>query len=210
MQESLFNNHNLARLAGHKSNLAQSAQDGDEVLLLLLENLKSSQGEPDANPLGRYYSLGRLIFTTLKERIDLLDRHSVPEENAYAILAPLGKVLLEHHKLRRTDQATYGTLPYWPRTYDSPWFQSLELSKRMAAPVIRVLDEIGKATEDVYERARSAVTVDGEIPDIKGRTKRWPWFIEVKPAGDFVLPWNQAPFLCSYLEKVSCPTLIST
>ena len=202
MQELLFNSHDLACLAGHKSNLVQSARDGDEALLLLLENLKRSQGEPDANPLGRYHSLGRLIFTTLKERIDLLGRHSVPEGNAYAILAPLGKILLEHHRLRRTDQATYGTLPYWPHTYDSPWVRSLELSKRMAAPVIRMLDEIGKTTEEEYERIRSTVSIDGEIPDIKGRTKRWPWFIEVQPAGDFILPWDQAPFLCNYLEQV--------
>lgn len=100
MQESLFNGSDLACLAGQKSNLMQSARDGDEVLLLLLEYLKRSQGEPGANPWGRYYSLDRLISNTLEARIDLLDRNSVPEGDAYAILAPLGKVLLGHHKLR--------------------------------------------------------------------------------------------------------------
>jgi len=72
----------------------------------------------------------------------------------------------------------------------------------MAAPVIRVLDEIGKATEEEYERVRGTVSVDGEIPEIEGHTKRWPWFVEVQPAGDFVLPWDRAPFLYNYLEKV--------
>lgn len=207
MQESLFGSHNLACLAGHKPNFVQSARDGDEVLLLLLENLRRSQGEPDANPLIHYhYSLGGLISRTLKARIHLLDRHSVPEGDAYAILFPLGQVLLEHQRLKRTDQATYGLLPYWPHLYETPWLGSLELSKRMAAPVIRMLDEIGKITEEEYERFRSIVPVHGEIPEINARFKRWPWLLEVQPAGDFVLPWDKAPFLCNYLEKVRTPT----
>jgi hypothetical protein len=47
--------------------------------------------------------------------------------------------------------------------------QSLELSKRMAAPVIRMLDEIGKTAEEEYERVRSTVPVDGEIPEVNGQ-----------------------------------------
>ena len=181
----------------------QSARDGDEVLLLLLENLRRSQGEPEANPLIQYHSsLGGLISRTLKARIHLLDRHSVSEGDAYAILSPLGKVLLEHHRLKRTDQATYGLLPYWPHLYETPWLGSLEVSKRMAAPVIRMLDEIGMTTEEEYERIRSTVPIDGEIPEINARFKRWPWVLEVQPAGDFVLPWDQAACLYNYLEKV--------
>ena len=203
MQESLFEGHDLVCLAGHKPNLVQSAQDGDEVLLLLLENLRRSQGGPEANSLFRYYySLGGLISRTLKARIQLLDRHSVSEGGAYAILYPLGQALLEHHRLKRTDQATYGLLPYWPHLYDTPWLGSLELSKRMAVPVIRMLDEIGRTTEEEYERVRSALPIDGEIPEINVSCKRWPWFLEVQPASDFVLPWGQAAFLCNYLEKV--------
>lgn len=181
----------------------QSARDGDEVLLLLLENLRRSQGEPEANPLIQYHSsLGGLISRTLKARVHLLDRHSVSEGDAYAILSPLGKVLLEHHRLKRTDQATYGLLPYWPHLYETPWLGSLEVSKRMAAPVIRMLDEIGMTTEEEYERIRSTVPIDGEIPEINARFKRWPWVLEVQPAGDFVLPWDQAACLYNYLEKV--------
>jgi hypothetical protein len=203
VQESLFGRHNLACLAGHKPNLVQSARDGDEVLLLLLENLRKSQGAPDTSPLIHYhYSLGELISRTLKARIQLLDRHSVPEGDAYAILSPLGQVLLEHHRLKRTDQTTYGLLPYWPHLYETPWLGSLELSKRMAVPVIRMLDEFGKITEKEYEGVRSIVPVDGRIPEINAYFKRWPWFLEVQPTGDFVLPWDQAPFLCNYLEKV--------
>ena len=203
MQESLFGFHDLACLAGSKPNLVQSARDGDKVLLLLLENLRKSQGGPDANALTHYHnSLGELISRTLKARIQLLDRHSVPEGEAYAILSPLGQVLLEHHRLKRTDQATYGFLPYWPHLYETPWLGSLELSKRMATPVIRMLDEIGKITEEEYEGMRSIVPVDGEIPEINTSFKRWPWFLEVQPAGDFVLPWDKAPFLCNYPEKV--------
>ena len=65
-----------------------------------------------------------------------------------------------------------------------------------------MLDEIGMTTEEEYERIRSTMPVDGEIPEINSRFKRWPWFLEVKPAGDFVLPWDKAAFLCNYLEKV--------
>lgn len=203
MQESLFAGYKLACLAGHKPNLIQSARDGDEVLLLLLENLRRSQGEPEAHPLSQYHHfLGGLISQTLKARICLLDRHSVSEGDAYAMLSPLGQVLLEHHRLKGTDQATYGFLPYWPHLYQTPWLGSLELSKRMAAPVIRMLDEIGKTTEEECERVRSTVPVDGEILEITTRFKRWPWFLEVQPTGDFVLPWDRAPFLCNYLEKV--------
>lgn len=203
MQDSLFQGHDLACLAGHKPNLVQSARDGDEVLLLLLEKLRRSQGEPEANLVARYYySLGGSISRTLKARIHLLDRHSISEEDAYAILSPLGQVLLEHHRLKRSDQTTYGLLPYWPHLYDTPWLGSLELSKRIAAPVIRMLDEIGRTTEEEYERIRSALPIDGEILEINASCKRWPWFLEVQPAGDFILPWGQATFLCNYLEKV--------
>lgn len=203
MQESLFSGYDLACLAGQKPNLVQSARDGDEVLLLLLDNLRRSRGAPEAHSLSRYYHfLGQLISNTLKARIHLLDRHSVPEGDAHAILAPLGQILLEHHRLRKADQATYGVLPHWPHLYDSPWLGSLQLSKRVAAPVIRMLDEIGKATEEEYEGARATMPIDGEVPDINGRSNRWPWFVEVQPASDFVLPWNKAPFLCNYLEKV--------
>lgn len=209
MQELLFNSDDLACLAGHKPNFVQSGRDGDEVLLLLLDNLRRSRGEPDAQSLRNYYhSLGHLIYITLEARIHLLDCHSVPEGDAHAILAPLGQVLLEHHRLRRADQATYGVLPHWPHLYDSPWLGSLHLSKRMAAPVIRMLDEIGKATEEEYQGARATMPVDGEVPKIKGQFGRWPWFVKVQPDGDFVLPWNQAPFFCNYLEKV-CVVLSS-
>lgn len=65
-----------------------------------------------------------------------------------------------------------------------------------------MLDEIGMTTEEEYERIRSTVPIDGEIPEINARFKRWPWVLEVQPAGDFVLPWDQAACLYNYLEKV--------
>ncbi|KAG8848369.1 hypothetical protein FRB91_010873, partial [Serendipita sp. 411] len=208
-------------LAGNKKDLQKSAQTGDDIVSSYIEALIKARTEPDFN-LDHFYGIFQLIRKVLISRIWLCERLRVGMEVTESLVVPLEKLWLQAENVSLEDFGTFGTPKKYPvqaqpggfywgglndplEEGDHSWSSSspsyIQPSLRYRRALLRFMDRIGRARDELYASVRSDLNQSSE--ELSSYDQRYPWPFTVDKSLFEGIPIEEdTPFLLEYLRKI--------
>lgn len=175
--------------------------------------MEKIRGEPGYKK-SQFTPIYGYIRSVLLERLELCQRFFIPGNVSEAIIAPLRALLMRAEKsqldafeVRQWYPVVLGSAT-WEQVgvinwhgYGSRTKQKQKLTKEYRRILVRFMDKLGRARDEMYAELRMQQETGAIPPQPSGQ--RFPWCYMIADGFLKDLPWEaDAPFLADFIRKV--------